>query len=161
MPLAPRTLERSAQLRQAAEADVVILQRKLLPLWQLRLLRSVSRVLLYDFDDALFCRDSYSRKGSQSWTRLAHFWATIYSADAAIVGNSWLQQQASEYVDPERVHLVPTCVDPERYTVARTNVAAVQPGSPWIGLHSTLPCLYHAEPMMVAAAARLPASDCA
>lgn len=156
LPLAPRTLERSAQLRQAAEADVVILQRKLLPLWQLRLLRRMSRVLLYDFDDALFCRDSYSRKGSQSWTRLAHFWATIYTADAAIAGNSWLQQQSSEYVEPDRVHLVPTCVDPSRYTMARHERTGSAARLAWIGLHSTLPCLYHAEPMMIAAAERLP-----
>lgn len=156
MPLAPRTLERSAQLRTVADADIVILQRKLLPLWQLRLLRRESKVLLYDFDDALFCRDSYSRKGPQSWTRLAHFWATIYTADASIAGNDFLREQASQYVDPGRIHLVPTCVDPTRYELAQHRRSGAAVRLAWIGLHSTLPCLYHAESLLAATAERLP-----
>src|SRR5687768_14459919 len=70
LPLEPNTFQRSAQLRAAAAADVVVLQRKLLPLWQLRLLRRAARWLIYDFDDALFYRDSYHRKGPMSWARL-------------------------------------------------------------------------------------------
>src|SRR5262249_52698434 len=57
LPLEPNTFQRSPQLRAAAGADVVILQRRMLPLWQLRILRRAARVLVYDFDDALFCRD--------------------------------------------------------------------------------------------------------
>lgn len=156
LPLAPKTFERNAQLRQAVDYDVVILQRKLLPLWQLRLLRSHARVLLYDFDDALFCRDSYSRKGHQSWTRLAHFWATIYAADATIAGNAWLQEQAGQYIEPDRVQLVPTCVEPKRYAQAIHERRGGAARLVWIGLHSTLPCLYHAESLLMAAADRLP-----
>ena len=62
LPLAPHALERRRQLRSCAAADVVILQRKLLPLWQLRVLRKAAPKLIYDFDDALFHRDSYSPK---------------------------------------------------------------------------------------------------
>src|SRR5262245_53245791 len=69
LPLEPHTFARNAQLRAAAGADVVVLQRRLLPLWQLRILRKAATKLIYDFDDALFCRDSYSRKGPLSWTR--------------------------------------------------------------------------------------------
>src|SRR5688572_10789666 len=112
LPLAAQTLQRSSQLRSASAADVVILQRRMLPLWQLRMLRKAAKVLVYDFDDALFYRDSYNRKGPLSWTRLAHFWATIYAADAVTAGNGYLREQAAAYIEPHRVHLVPTCVDP-------------------------------------------------
>lgn len=156
LPLAPRTLERRAQLRAARRADVVILQRKLLPLWQLRSLRQWSRVLVYDFDDALFHRDSYSRKGASSWTRLAHFWATIHTADIVLAGNDYLRAQAASYVSPERVHWMPTAVDPQLYPLAIHRAEGNDVKLVWIGQHSTLPCLTYAQPWLAAAAKMLP-----
>lgn len=156
LPLAPNTFERSSQLREAARADAVVLQRKLLPLWQLRLLRKSSRLLVYDFDDALFHRDSYSRKGPLSWARLAHFWATIYTADAVTAGNDYLLEQARGYIQPERVYFMPTCVSPDLYGLARHTRAGTAARLVWIGQHSTLPCLSYAETLLEAAAARLP-----
>ena len=43
-------------------ADAVLVQRRLLPFWQLALLRRAARALVFDFDDAVFLRDSYSRR---------------------------------------------------------------------------------------------------
>jgi hypothetical protein len=155
LPLAPGTFERSPQLRLAGEFDAVILQRKLLPLWQVRLLRKASRRLIYDFDDALFHRDSYSRKGPLSLARLAHFWATIYAADAVLAGNAYLRDQAAQYIEPHRVHLVPTCVDLKLYQPARHRRRAATRLA-WIGGHSTIGCLHHAQPVLAAATAGLP-----
>jgi hypothetical protein len=152
LPLHPFTFQRNSQLRQAATADVVILQRRLLPLWQIRILRKFARFLIYDVDDAVFCRDSYSRKKSASWGRLAHFWATIYSADAITAGNGYLKEQASAYIGPERVHLMPTCVDPSLYPLARHTRRGGDVRLVWIGQHSTLGCLKHAQPALAAAA---------
>lgn len=156
LPLAPNTFERSPQLREAQGADVVILQRKLLPLWQLHRLRRYARVLVYDFDDALFCRDSYNRKGPASWTRLAHFWATIFAADAVVAGNAFLRDQASAYVGADKVHLIPTCVAPASYPMARHVRRGADVRLIWIGQHSTLPCLYLADPLLETASARTP-----
>src|SRR5437763_508971 len=156
LPLEPNTFQRSPQLRAAAGADVVILQRRLLPLWQLRILRRAARVLLYDFDDALFCRDSYSRKGPMSWARLAHFWATVYAADAVTAGNSYLRDQAAQYIAPQRVHHMPTCVQPSLYPLAAHVRHDADAKLVWIGQHSTLNCLNFAQPMLAAAANGLP-----
>ncbi len=156
LPLASHTLERRRQLRSCAAADVVILQRKLLPLWQLRVLRKAAPKLIYDFDDALFHRDSYSPKGPLSWTRLAHFWATIYAADAVIGGNGFLRAEASNYVAPENVHWIPTCVDPQLYRLAQHERRVSGVRLVWIGQRSTLPGLKLAEPLLAAAAERLP-----
>jgi hypothetical protein len=159
LPLEPKTFARSGQLRAASGADVVILQRKLLPLWQLRMLRRAAKVLVYDFDDALFCRDSYSHKGPLSWTRLAHFWATVYAADAVTAGNAYLREQAVQYVPPQRVHCIPTCVNPQLYPMARHERRGADAKLVWIGQHRTLNCLSYAEPMLAAAAQRLPGLD--
>lgn len=156
LPLAPQTFARSMQFKAATAADVVILQRRMLPLWQLRMLRKAAKVLIYDFDDALFYRDSYNSKGPLSWTRLAHFWATIYAADAVTAGNRYLQEQAAAYIEPNRVHLIPTCVDPQHYPLALHRRRGAEARLVWIGQHSTLNCLHHAQPMLTAAAHKLP-----
>jgi len=154
-PLARGTLRRGRQLRAAAEADVVVLQRKLLPLWQLGILRRAAKRLVYDFDDAVYCRDSYHKKGPTSWSRLMRFWATLYVADAVIAGNEHLESQAGGYVDAKRVIRIPTCVDPSRYPTA-----AHQPGGGarlvWIGQQSTMPSLQLAEASLAAAARHVP-----
>jgi len=152
LPLDPRTFGRASQLRAAADADLVVLQRKLLPLWQLRVLRRLSRRLIYDFDDALFCRDSYARKGTTSVMRLAHFWATIYAADAVSAGNSHLAAEAATYIEPERVCLLPTAVNPCLYKMAQHERIGSSVSLAWIGQHSTLPYLHLAYPALRRAA---------
>ena len=54
VPLRNGLWARVAQLLAVRRAEVVILQRKLLPLWQLALLRRTAKRLIYDVDDALF-----------------------------------------------------------------------------------------------------------
>src|SRR5271165_1059915 len=68
-PLAKGPLSRVAQFAQASSYDSVILQRKLLPGWQLALLRRSARHLVFDFDDAVLLRDSYDRRGPYSSRR--------------------------------------------------------------------------------------------
>lgn len=155
-PLAKRSLSRIRELRRAAAADVVVLQRKLLPLWQLRILRKAAKVLIYDFDDAVFHRDSYHPKGLRSWRRLARFWAAIYAADAVTAGNEFLSEQAAAYVPADRVHYFPTCIAPDRYRLARHWRMGGEAKLVWIGQRSTLPSLHQAEPGLAAAAELLP-----
>lgn len=155
VPLSKRTGPRSWQLHRVADADVVLLQRRLLPFWQLSLLRRQARKLIYDFDDALFYRDSFAAKGHASWLRLGHFWSTVYTADAVFAGNDFLAREASLLVGPEKVLQLPTCVSPQRYALAahdrQEGVRMV-----WIGQRSTLPCLHHARPLLAAAGRSAP-----
>ncbi|MCL6503480.1 MAG: glycosyltransferase family 4 protein [Pirellulales bacterium] len=155
LPLDRHTLSRLGQLCAAQRADVVVLQRKLLPRWQLWLLRRFSRVLVYDFDDAVFLRDSYSRKRTSNASRQARFRATLRAADAVIAGNAWLLGQAACHVAREKVHLVPTCVDPRLYRPATHEPQAGSARLAWIGQRSTLPSLYCAQPHLAAAARQL------
>lgn len=156
-PLDRNTLGRVGQLRAASRADVVILQRKLLSFWQLALLRRAARRLIYDVDDALFQRDSYSRKGpTTSWSRQARFWATVYAADVVTAGNDFLRRRAAAYVGDERVRLMPTCVDPKLYVPIPHERSAGSAKLVWIGQPSTLPSLDLVREHLAAAAGRLP-----
>ncbi|HEV3343234.1 MAG TPA: glycosyltransferase [Pirellulales bacterium] len=149
-PLAKGPLARWRQLRRAGCADAVLLQRKLLPWWQLRVLRRSAKTLIYDFDDALFHRDSYHPKGIDSWQRMLGFWMTVYAADLVLAGNPFLFDQAAEFVGAERVRLLPTCVEPQKYPLARhaddETLKLV-----WIGQRSTVRCLYQMHQQLRAA----------
>ncbi|MFC1597495.1 glycosyltransferase family 4 protein [Planctomycetota bacterium] len=155
-PLRRTTLGRIRQLRTLRRADVVILQRKLLPIWQLRILRRAAPCLIYDVDDALFQRDSYHRKSPASWQRLARFWATVYAADAVTAGNDYLRQRVAGYVGQDRVHLIPTCLEPKRYQAACHHRVGAAVRLVWIGQQSTLASLGHAQPQLAAAGVNLP-----
>jgi len=152
IPLARNMPARRQQLHAAAESDVVVVQRKLLPLWQIRILRRAACTVVYDFDDAVFCRDSFSRKGTSSWTRKARFWFTVRAADAVTAGNPYLARKAAACTDKSRVHLLPTCVDPARYPMANHSADHGETRLVWIGQRSTLPYLHLAQDQFSAAA---------
>jgi glycosyltransferase involved in cell wall biosynthesis len=156
VPLRSGMLGRIGQLRAAGRADVVILQRKLLPIWQLTLLRRHARGLVYDLDDALFQRDSYTPKGPQSNVRMARFWATVYAADAVIVGHEYLQRRAAAFTEPDRAHVIPTCIEPRWYYLAAHSRIGAAVRLIWIGQQSTLASLKRAAEHLAATTRRVP-----
>ncbi len=156
LPLAQSLAGFLRQLKQAADADAVVLQRRLLPWWQLHLLRRSAKTLLYDFDDAVFLRDSNARKPAASARRARRFRATIRAADAVTAGNAFLVRQAAEVVSPQRLHFFPACVQPGLYPAARHDRRAGEAKLVWIGSRSTMSSLDLARPGLAAAAARLP-----
>lgn len=156
MPLAHGIVQRVRQLRSCQDADVVLLQRKLLPSWQLALLRRWSRSLVYDFDDAIFLRDGLSKKGPQSWTRQRQFRATVRAADTVIAGNPFLAGTARQIAGARQVRVIPTCVDVERSPVARHQQRGSAAKLVWIGQRSTVPYVTRARDLLAAAGDRLP-----
>jgi glycosyltransferase involved in cell wall biosynthesis len=137
-----------------AGADAVILQRKLLHGWQLALLRRAVPLLIYDFDDAVFLRDSYAPRGLYSPGRRRRFAATVRAADAIVAGNAYLAEQAARWTAAGNIHIVPTCVDPALYPLdrpARGNVQLV-----WVGSPSTLAGLESIRPLLENLGRRLP-----
>jgi glycosyltransferase involved in cell wall biosynthesis len=134
--------------RSIGHADAVVLQRRLLPAWQLRLLRGAARRLLFDFDDAVFLRDSYAAKGMYSPRRLRRFADTIRHVDAVVAGNDFLGKQAAHWIDPRRIQVIPTCVDVERYPTAAHQRAGTGAELVWIGSSSTLKGLETIRPLL-------------
>jgi glycosyltransferase involved in cell wall biosynthesis len=134
---------RLRQFAEAAEFDAVILQRKLLPFWQLRALKARSRRLVFDFDDAVLYRDSYDPRGPHDRRRLRRFSATVRAADAVIAGNDFLADCALRAgARPERVRVVPTCIAldryPNRYDADTRREGGHVLDLTWIGSSSTL-----------------------
>src|SRR5262249_62184688 len=75
--------------RNNIDADVGIVQRRLLSARQLRSLRRQARRLVFDFDDAGFLRDSYDRRALHFLHRLTDFCAMAPAADPDGRGTNW------------------------------------------------------------------------
>jgi glycosyltransferase involved in cell wall biosynthesis len=136
-------------LHLATAADIVVVLRKTFPHPLLWLLRRLSRRLVFDFDDAIFCNTD----GSSSDTRMRRFAAMAAACDHLFAGNRFLADNALRF-NPE-VTLIPTSVDADRYSGNR--------GKPrdfvdlvWIGSSSTRKYLIEALPALRLAAAQVP-----
>ena len=118
--------------------DTVLLQRRLLPAYQVKYLRQKSRRLIFDFDDAVFCRDSYSPWGIASAKRERQFRNIMSAADEIIAGNGFLKERAvASGARAGAVHVIPTCVDPSTYALANHHSKEVL-DVVWVGSSSTL-----------------------
>ena len=149
-------LGRISTLLAGHRAEIVVLQRKLLPAWQLSVLRRSAKCLVYDIDDALFRRDTFTQKQQQSHCRLSRFCNIVRVADAVLAGNDYLTQFASAYADPRRVHFVPTCIEPAWYPVASHRRTGSWTRLAWIGQRCMLPSLNAMQEHLTAVGRRLP-----
>ena len=155
LPLRQGGAPRIFRLPAVASADLVILQRKLLPRWQLYLVRRFAKRLVYDLDDAVFQRDSFQRKGPKSSRRERLFRATVSAADAVIVGNEYLRHCTVQVDGSKPIHVVPTTVQPQYYSLTRHHRVGANVRLAWIGSSSTLPGLKLAERHLWAASEKV------
>jgi glycosyltransferase involved in cell wall biosynthesis len=138
-----------------AHADAVVLQRKLLPRLSIARLRHRVRRLIFDFDDAVWLRDSYSPKGFDDPRRARRFRAVVAASDLVIAGNEYLAAEARRWTDPDCVVVIPTCVDAAKYP-------RPDPGDSgsirlvWVGSSSTLRGLERFVPTLSAIGRAVP-----
>jgi glycosyltransferase involved in cell wall biosynthesis len=123
------TFGRLAIGRGVSDADAVIVQRKLLPRWAVALLRCRVRRLVFDFDDAVWLRDSYAPQGFDDPKRSRRFKAMVAACDLVVAGNAFLAAEAKKHTDPNRVVVIPTCVEPAKYPARVLGNASPSPES--------------------------------
>lgn len=142
--------------RDLGRADAVILQRKLLPRVSLALLRRRVKRLIFDFDDAVWLRDSYSAKGFDDPRRARRFRAVCAASDLIVAGNEYLAAEARRWAPADRVVVVPTCVDVAKYPppAPKPERAGVQ--LVWVGSSSTLKGLERFLPILTRVGAAVP-----
>jgi glycosyltransferase involved in cell wall biosynthesis len=136
--------------------DMLILQRRMPSTASLAMLRSLVPRLVYDFDDAVFLRDSFHPEGPHCAKRARRFRGVVQAADAVIAGNAFLYAQASLWLDPARLHIIPTCLDSDRYPASDHARHVDAPELVWIGTASTLRSLAQFRPLLEEVGARVP-----
>jgi glycosyltransferase involved in cell wall biosynthesis len=137
-------------------ADVVILQRRLLARTHLLMLRRHVRRLVFDFDDLVFERDSYAAHPGASAVRQRRFAATLHAADLVVAGNDFLAAEAARFTRPDKVRVVPTCVEPDWYPAAAHERKGEGVQLVWVGSSSTLQGLERRRPLLDTIARHLP-----
>ncbi len=155
-PFGRRWWSRLWVLRRLRRANV-ILQRRLLPALELAMLRRLTKHLIFDFDDAVFLRDSFHPRGLNHPGRLRRFAATVQACDAVVAGNSFLAEQAARWAGHNRIHIIPTCVELARYSPRQALKPKDQPLElVWVGSSSTLQALERAAPLLEEIGQRVP-----
>ena len=112
------SLDRPIPWKTLRAAEVVLLQNRLLPWWQLRLIRLAAKRLLFDIDELP------TDNGGSIWNA---FRRTVRSADRTIVGTPYLRRKACFHVAENRVEMIPTCVEPGMFSAALTDVITKGP----------------------------------
>jgi glycosyltransferase involved in cell wall biosynthesis len=146
----PASWWRRAQLFRRLRGENVIVQRRLLAGWQRTMLRRSVRRLLFDFDDAVFHRDSYAAKGLYDRRRLHRFAGMVRAADVVIAGNAFLAEQAARWTNERCIQVIPTCVDPSRYPTDKAKQETSHIDLVWVGSASTLRGLQAVAPLLEA-----------
>jgi glycosyltransferase involved in cell wall biosynthesis len=151
----PRSLWQSL-INSLPDGDACILQRWLPSSLELRRLRQHYRVLIFDFDDAVWLHDSYSPKGLHSAKRLRRFAAVVNAADLIIAGNEYLCDRAAALAPSNPHRIIPTCVETANYPVAKHRPEIQAFRLAWIGSSSTLNGLRQLTPVLEQIAGVLP-----
>ncbi len=129
----------------ASKADVVVLLRKTFPAPLFWLLRKLSKKLVFDFDDAIFCNTD----GSQSCTRMQRFKHTIKNCDYVFAGNGYLAAHAKQF--NSAVEVIPTSINTDKYNLdCQKDTQALK--LVWIGSSSTKKYLIDILPQLEKAA---------
>ncbi len=134
--------------KNAGHADAGILQRKLISKIEANLLRNHVKQLIFDFDDAVWLRDSYSSGGPHCNRRSRRFDTIVQRCDVIVAGNSFLAEHAQRRARHPTVRVIPTCIDVDRYPLARHDRPAGQAALVWIGSSSTLRGLESIQPIL-------------
>lgn len=121
--------------------DIVFLQRKLVPKFFFKILRILSRKIIYDFDDAVFL----NTKGKVSQSKLKRFSYICSNSDLILAGNEFLKKHSEKF--NKKTFLIPTCLDISKYKI-KTYKDKFFFDLVWIGSESTSKYLIKIIPIL-------------
>lgn len=137
------------------EADIVVILRKLLSPWKQKLIRRVANKIVFEYDDSIMYRSSrWSNQYSD--TRKSRFKRMVTACDLVIAGNQFLMGEARKYANEEKVHVIPTVVDIERYAPKQYYNSKDEVIIGWLGSKGTLYYLKKLTPVLKEIGRRFP-----
>ncbi len=103
--------------------DILYLQKRIFPKWILKLITRVNDHILYDFDDAIYLRDS----------RIGALHEVLRTAKLVVAGNKCLSEYAQKF--NQFIVEIPTVVDTDHYLPAQGEKHPAEPRVliGWIG----------------------------
>ena len=138
----PESFWRRRELFKKAKAyPVTVLQKRLLSMFDFHELRKNAKRLVFDFDDAIYCKNascSPDPADYESSTRRGTFKRTVNGSDLIIAANRVLAGRARELNNTVQVEIIPSSVDFRDFTPKRDYNLLSPPIVGWIGTKSTL-----------------------
>jgi glycosyltransferase involved in cell wall biosynthesis len=148
----PKSLrDKWLMLKLCMQFDVIFLQKVTPPLFYARLLRLVSKKLIYDFDDAFYYKANKPSK-SKDWRRVILFKNIIKKADLVIAGNRLLAEEVKRHTP--HCEVLPSAVETRNIPVKDYNDLNSKFVIGWVGNKSNLTCLAQLSQVLEALAKR-------
>jgi len=138
---------RHKNFKSLAHFDIVIIQRKLLSPIDLFFVRHFSKKMVFDFDDSIMYRSS-AHGNHYSWTRMNKFKSMMKTVDGVLAGNTYLKNEASRFISPDKIYLMPTIVDLKEYSIKNYNKKKQDFIIGWIGTSGNLHYLKSIAPAL-------------
>ncbi len=120
-------------------ADVVVVQKNLVSYFDMFLIRLLSKKLVFDFDDAVYCRQDSNKNNYKQHTRYKKFINVVTKADCLFAGNSVLAKAASEF--NKDVEVIPSAVETRHDFLSEHVESSNAVIIGWVGTPMTLPYL--------------------
>lgn len=130
---------------------IVVLQKKLLSVLEFFELRKNSKFLIFDFDDAIYCKNASPSSNLidyNSPTRMRKFVRTIEGVDMIITANKTLASKVREITHLKPVNIIPSSVDFENILRKENYNLHNPPIIGWIGTQSTLRYIEYIAPAL-------------
>lgn len=154
MPIPSGIAGRFRMLRAAAAHDVVLIQKKTsFHRLELALLQWVNPRIVFDMDDAVMFHELEHHQ-PLTGKNFLKFIRTINHCAAVVAGNRYL----AKFAEPNcgQVHVLPTPIDAERYTVKDYAQPSGTVAIGWIGVAGNLHYLKRLEPVFQRLCAEFP-----
>jgi glycosyltransferase involved in cell wall biosynthesis len=146
-----RRIDRRRLYASAGQYGAVLLQRKLLEVREISLLRSYAKKIFLDVDDAVMYPGA-RRNPIHRWRIWRRFRAHVPRVDMVVAGNEYLADIFRKA--GARATVLPTVVDTGRYQL-KSHGPTRSPALVWIGSKSTLGYLRHFAAALAQSAARV------
>lgn len=132
-------IDMSACLSASRDADILFIQKRLLPKGFLTKIQKLQKRIVFDYDDSIFTSPKGDWSPTTRFRVLSRLKATLTSAHLVIAGNEFLKSYAMTS-GAARVETLPTPLDVMRYPTK--NVTEKQPPTlGWIGSSVNYPYL--------------------
>lgn len=150
--LSTKGSERRKQLKKAVDFPVVMLQKRLLKWFDFRLLRKSAKLLVFDYDDAIYLKNaspSQNPDDYKSSTRDRLFRRVVNGVDMVIASTPVLSGVVKEFAPETPVEIVPSSVKMDELTPRENNNLNGKPVIGWTGQGTTLRYLDYIKPALL------------
>lgn len=129
-------VQRMKLFNKCRKYDMVVLQKRLFSWFEFYELRRNSKVLAFDFDDAVYMKNrspSANFADYNSSTRQKRFKRIIKSVDFVITANETLAKKAEEFSEKSNIYIIPSSVNLDGIVSKKIFSLPSIPSIGWVG----------------------------